>query len=905
MNARTAVFVLGMHRSGTSALTRMLNFLGASLPRHLHPPGIGNETDHWEPEAGVRLHDRLLEVAGTSVNDLYGPLESWFETRAAEAFADKMKELISSEFGDEPLFVFRDPRSALVFPLWRRALAQINVRCLAVIISRNPVEVALSLADRQTKAMPGQSWLLDRGGLLWLRYTLAAERYTRDTARSFCLYSDLLEDWRAVARQLARDLDLSWPRPPVEAERDIDSFLSAQLRHHHESDDIGTRPGIWSFWIAPVFATLRNAGTGYEPDRAVFDAVGRSFEKACVGVRSVSLPKDSDGRLPDASFAAAAHDRPAGQKTLCLVGTAFWMSNGGVEHLRGVIEDAVNADFNITIVNVGALPGPAGAALDALAVGYGLDVQYCEPCAPPIEPAYLRPTIELFRHLRAQHFDAILFQDHEGLGYASIIAKQAGVAFAETVLGVVAFGSSRWKRESDHQFPASLVTIATEYLEQRAVELGDIVILPSQQIARWMQRAGWQPGTTLPLPEIAETTPSEGNVWAGILQQVRPTEFRPAAPGSEGMRPNDVTVVISHFEQPRLLDQNLEALTQQTDMNFSVLVVDDGSQSADASRYLAGVEERYRTLNLRLLQQDNRYLGAARNAGIRAANTDFVILLDDDNVAFPDMVRTLRRAIHLAEADVVTCGIRHFHDATGRPRFDMDNNGPDQFFSAGPVLLGAVHNCFGDASGIYRKATFDKVGYFHELHGVTFEDWQMHLRIAAAGLRLLSLPEPLVWYRVRPNSMLRTTRRYDNARVIVSTIDEMSCSMLEPLADYLMGLEAEQVRLNGEITRLTADAHSELQAVRAVAAANTVALLDAKAEACRHARSLEEVLEERTKSAKNAEQYARSLEEALAELRESHNAATEYAASLERSRAEIETYAKHLETEYRKINEGQ
>jgi GT2 family glycosyltransferase len=617
-------------------------------------------------------------------------------------------------------------------------------------------------------------------------------------------------------------------------------------------------------------------------------------------VRPVSLQEESEARLPDALLAAAAHDRPAGQKRLCLVGTAFRMSDGGAEHLRRMIEAAVKADFNVTLVDVGALPGRTGTALDALAVGHSVDVQYCEPCA--IEAAVLRPTIALFRHLRAQQFDAILFQDHEGIGYASIIAKQTGLAFAETALGVVAFGSSRWRREHDHRFPASLVTIATEYIEQRAVELGDVVILPSQQIARWMQQAGWRLGTTLSLPKIAETTSSDDNAWAGILQEVRPADDRPTARRGEGMRPDDVTVVIAHFEQPALLDQNLEALTHQTDKNFSVLVVDDGSRSAEAFRYLAGIEEQYRTLDLRLLRQDNRYLGAARNAGIRAANTDFIILLDDDNVAFPDMVRILRRAIHLAGADVVTCGIRHFDAAAGRPRLDVDCGGSDQFFSGGPVLLGAVHNCFGDASGIYRKAVFDEVGYFHELRGVTFEDWQMHLRIVASGFRLLSLPEPLVWYRVRADSMLRTTRRYDNARVIASTVDGIPCSKLGPLVDYLMGMEEEQVRLNDEITRLTADARSE--AGRAVAAANTAALLEARDEACRYAHSLEEVLDARTRSAKDAEDYARSLEAALAELRQSHQAATEYAISLETSRAEIETYAKHLETEYCKIKDG-
>jgi hypothetical protein len=232
----------------------------------------------------------------------------------------------------------------------------------------------------------------------------------------------------------------------------------------------------------------------------------------------------------------------------------------------------------------------------------------------------------------------------------------------------------------------------------------------------------------------------------------------------------------------------------------------------------------------------------------------------------------------------------------------VDCSGSDQFFSGGPVLLGAVHNCFDDASEIYRKAIFGEVGYFHKLYGVPFEDWRMHLRIVAAGYRLVSLPEPLVWYRVRPDSMLRTTRRYDNARVIVSTVDEMPCSKLGPLVDYLMGVEEEQVRLNDEIMRLTAGAHGG--SGRAVAAANTAALLEARNEACHYARSLEEVLDARIRSAKNAEEYACSLEASLAELRQSHQAATEYAISLEKSRAEIETYAKHLETEYRKIKEG-
>lgn len=888
MSAQTAVFVLGMHRSGTSALARTLNLLGASLPRRVYPSGIGNETGHWEPAEGVRLHDRLLEAAGTSVNDLYGPSESWFQTEAAYRFSSRMKELIRDEFDDAPLFVFKDPRSALVFPLWKRVLAQMQIRCVAAVISRNPVEVALSLVRRQTHAMPGQSWSLDRAGLLWLRYVLAAELHTRGMPRSFCLYGSLLQDWRRIADQLARDLELAWPRQCAEAECDVDRFLSPQLRHHHESDSVGARSEIWSYWLAPAFAALNRADAGSELDRAIFDSVRQSFQNVCNSLRPEGSPEGGPPTISESSSNRPFETQRAAQKRLCLVVSASHLADGRADQLRAILEEATGVGFRITLIKVGAVPDAVGAILNQLAVRHHLDVQSFDPSALPIRPGYLQATIGLFRHLRSQHFDVVLFPDQEGLGYASIVAKYSGLAFAGTVLAVIALGASRRQRERDRQFPHSLVPIAVEYIEQKAVEFGDLVLLSSQEVALWMQQAGWRIGATLTLPDGPTKSQPEQSAWASIVRDQREKRRPTITPGAAS-RPVPVTVIITSFEQPKLLDQNLEALTQQIDRDFSVVIVDDGSRTAEARDYLAGVEERYRGLSLRLIRQDNRYLGAARNTGIRAANTDYVILLDDDNVAFPDMVRALREAIRRTEADVVTCGIRHFTDATDMPYLGMDSAGPDHFFSGGPVLLGAVHNCFGDVSGIYRRGVFEKVGYFHELRGVVFEDWQLHLKIVVAGYSLLSLPEPLVWYRIRPNSLLRTTSRYDNARVIAATVREMPCSILEPLVDYLIGSEAEQVRLN-----------SEIRSLQTVAEVNSIALMEARSEASRHAQKLEEALAQTSATASSAEQYARSLEKALAELRESHRAATEYAAKLEQSRAVAEAYARTLEQEREK-----
>ncbi len=53
----------GMHRSGTSALTRVLSLLGAALPQHILGAGPGNETGHWEPLRLVGYHDRMLAIS--------------------------------------------------------------------------------------------------------------------------------------------------------------------------------------------------------------------------------------------------------------------------------------------------------------------------------------------------------------------------------------------------------------------------------------------------------------------------------------------------------------------------------------------------------------------------------------------------------------------------------------------------------------------------------------------------------------------------------------------------------------------------------------------------------------------------------------------------------------------------
>ena len=876
MTSQTALFILGMHRSGTSALARVFSLLGAALPRHLLPPGPGNPLGHWEPEPAVALHDQVLAAAGTSVNDLHGPPDAWFATPSASAFLSPMRALIREEFADAPLFVFKDPRSALVFPLWRQVLEELGIRCLPIIVRRNPIEVARSLVFRQTQAAPWQSWNTDRGGLLWLRYMLAAERRSRGTPRALCDFAELLADWQGLVGRLALELGICWPELN-NAAAEIDRFLAPTHRHQHATTAHIGRGGVWSQWIEPTYRALDPARGSEGADKAALDAVARAFENACAALLPVAEPAAQPASATQPP-AASEPRRPDAARHVGLIVTAEMLEPHPLPGLAAIIAAMRDCNAHMTIIPVGDLATESAQALSTLGATCTVESLPADPQAITVEPGFLRETVTLFRHLRTRHMDLLLFPDRGGLGHASIIAKQTGQAFPDTTLGVLACGASRWEKERDRRFPNDLVALSVEHIEQQAAENADLLLSPVAAAAQWMHAAGWR-HQGAPVPPDAMSP--------GALADAVVEALHGAAPAPKATMPVEVSVLITHFERPQLLRQNLEALQRQTDRDFSVIVVDDGSQSSEASLFLANLEQTYRDLSPRLVRQPNRYLGAARNTGIRTATTDFVILLDDDNLAFPTMVERLKRAVRCSGADIVTCGIRHFHDASGPPDESGFGHGPDQLFAGGPVAVGAVHNCFGDASGIYRRAMIEQIGGFHERPGVTFEDWQLHLRAVVSGFRLLSLPEPLVWYRVRDDSMLRTTCRYDNARVIAEVVCQLPPDRLEPVFDLLMGLEQDNSRLNGVV-----------EAIRAVAAARFASQAD---HAVQHIEALDKLIEIRTEAAATAERYAQSLEQALAETRQAHDAAVVYARSLEEARAEAERYARTLETELAKV----
>ncbi len=260
-----ALLVLGMHRSGTSALTRVLSLCGAALPATLMAPSETiNPAGFWESEPLAHLHDEILESAGRSWFDLRPLPDAWFASPAADEFTASLGKMFDAQFPAAALTVIKDPRLCLLFPLWRRLLAARGINACPIIILRHPLDVAASLTKRE-------GFSEARGLLLWLNYILNLERGTRDLPRCFVSYDELLADWRAPLARIGSIFAVNWPRAPDAAAPEIDAFLSSDLRHHQTATSALPAP------IASAYAWLCTAlaDPAYQP--ALMDGLAATY----------------------------------------------------------------------------------------------------------------------------------------------------------------------------------------------------------------------------------------------------------------------------------------------------------------------------------------------------------------------------------------------------------------------------------------------------------------------------------------------------------------------------------------------------------------------------------------------------------------------------------------------------
>ena len=270
---RRAIVVLGMHRSGTSALTGVLAEMGCTMPEHLMAPEEMNPKGFFESDAVTGLNERLLASAGMRWFSFPPFPREWYRSAAAAEFAAEADETLRAEYGDADIFAMKDPRICRLVSFWDAVLRRAGCRPVYVCTHRHPVDVASSLQYRS-------GYDLDYGLLLWLRHQLDAEADSRGKPRVFVSYDQLMGDWATSVTKIGASLNIAWPLSVDEARPGVEGFLSSALRNFAARDDDGSSP--MPDWVAEVHVIIeRWAALGEDAaDHPRLDAIRAHLDAA-------------------------------------------------------------------------------------------------------------------------------------------------------------------------------------------------------------------------------------------------------------------------------------------------------------------------------------------------------------------------------------------------------------------------------------------------------------------------------------------------------------------------------------------------------------------------------------------------------------------------------------------------
>jgi len=234
---QNCIFVIGMHRSGTSATAGVLTYMGYPTAKIvLSPNQTDNPKGYFEDLRIVELNDKIL----TSINS------NWHDTnldvdrvkrfeKEIGLYRNQLVEIIQENYSQYKEFVIKDPRICHLFPLYKMVMKKLNINCRAVVTYRDPLDVAKSLQKRD-------NFSIGKGIALWFNYFFAAELNTRNIQRVFLNYDKLLEKLPESIGMMSHYLELEGLTEIFNERKDeINVFLDSKLRHSisKKGDELG------------------------------------------------------------------------------------------------------------------------------------------------------------------------------------------------------------------------------------------------------------------------------------------------------------------------------------------------------------------------------------------------------------------------------------------------------------------------------------------------------------------------------------------------------------------------------------------------------------------------------------------------------------------------------------------
>ncbi len=224
------------------------------------------------------------------------------------------------------------------------------------------------------------------------------------------------------------------------------------------------------------------------------------------------------------------------------------------------------------------------------------------------------------------------------------------------------------------------------------------------------------------------------------------------------MKP-EVSIIIPCYNQAHYLPEAVGSVVNQTFTHWECIIVNDGS-SDNTPRIANSLVMQYSEKQIRLINQENKGLAEARNAGIKASKGKYILPLDADDLIHPEM---LQKTVPLLESHpeiaIVYTDVRHFGSA-------------NRIVCAGEYDFKRL--CFQNHlnyCSLYRREAWESAGGYNPNMVWGYEDWDFWISCGEKGYYGKRISEPLFMYRVKETSMYTKALEHHSelmARIILN-----------------------------------------------------------------------------------------------------------------------------------------
>jgi glycosyltransferase involved in cell wall biosynthesis len=365
-----------------------------------------------------------------------------------------------------------------------------------------------------------------------------------------------------------------------------------------------------------------------------------------------------------------------------------------------------------------------------------------------------------------ENFDIIHFPQSLGLGYYIQLYKHQGLGFENILLQVDVFANHLFTKEKNKEFIDKIDDLEIDFFERKSIEYTDFLLVTNIENLDWMKENDYIFPQKI---KIIQDFAMKEKQFIDLEYKMYRTNFE-SKKEFEYTHPK-VSVCLIHHNRPLYLEQAIDSLKNQDYDNFEVILVDDGSDNQDAIVYLDSLGEEFSKKGWKIIRQENKYPGAARNNAAKNATGKYLLFMDDDNYAKPNEISTYVKVAQYTNADILTSVMEYFFSDkspySGDP--DVKRGIESKFYipQGDNIVVGIFSNCFGDTNALVKRKVFLKIGGFSEDYGIGHEDWEFFGKAILQGFKLEIVPVPLYFYRKFGESISTETNYVSNMNRVV------------------------------------------------------------------------------------------------------------------------------------------